>query len=157
PHSSVFSNDGITETPSGGACAIAIVDAYDDPTAASDLTTFSSTFGLPHPPGYFNKVFASGTKPRTNCGWAQEISLDIEWAHAMAPNAKIYLVEASSSSLSALMKAESVAASLAPGPGGGEVTNSWSSGEFSSETSYDSNFSHPGVVYFGSAGDKAGA
>ncbi|HYV31541.1 MAG TPA: peptidase S8 and S53 subtilisin kexin sedolisin [Candidatus Binatia bacterium] len=146
---------GSTVNPSRGAGAIAIVDAYDDPTAENDLAVFSSTFGLPQ--ANFTQVFASGTKPRTNCGWAQEISLDIEWAHAMAPYAKIYLVEASSSSLSALMKAESVAASLVAGAGGGEVTNSWSSGEFSSETSYDSNFSHPGVVYFGSAGDKAGA
>ncbi len=97
------------------------------------------------------------TQPSLSAPWGETLSLDIEWAHAMAPYAKIYLVEASSSSLSALMKAESVAASLVAGAGGGEVTNSWSSGEFSSETSYDSNFSHPGVVYFGSAGDKAGA
>ena len=146
---------GSTVNPSRGAGAIAIVDAYDDPTAENDLAVFSSTFGLPQ--AVFTKFYASGSRPKTNCGWAQEISLDIEWAHAMAPYAKIYLVEASSSSLTALLKAESVAANLVAAAGGGEVTNSWSSGEFSSETSYDSKFTTPGVVYFGSAGDKAGA
>jgi len=146
---------GSTVNPNGGVGAIAIVDAYDDPTAENDLAVFSSTFGLPQ--AVFTKVYASGSRPKTNCGWAQEISLDIEWAHAMAPYAKIYLVEASSSSLTALLKAESVAANLVAAAGGGEVTNSWSSGEFSSETSYDSKFETSGVVYFGSAGDKAGA
>ncbi len=147
---------GSTVNPNGGAGAIALVDAYDYPTAANDIAVFSSQFGLPA--ANFTKVYASGRKPKTNCGWAQEAALDIEWAHAMAPNAKIILVEAASSSLSDLFQAESVAASKVAAAGDGEVSNSWSSGEFSGETSDDSkDFSTSGVVYFASAGDKAGA
>lgn len=59
----------------GGSSVIAIVDAFDYPTAENDLNVFSSQFGLPActtANGCFKKVFASGSKPRTNCGWAQE-------------------------------------------------------------------------------------
>lgn len=140
--------------PNGGAGAIALVDAYDDPTAANDLAVFSSQFGLPAP--NFSVVYASGTKPAANCGWGQEESLDIEWAHAMAPNAKIYLVEASSATFAALLQAESVAASLVSAAGGGQISNSWSGGEFRGETSDDKYFNASGIVYFASAGDSAG-
>jgi kumamolisin len=146
---------GSTVNPNGGAGGIALVDAYDDPTAANDIAVFSSQFGLPAP--NFSVVYASGTKPAANCGWGQEESLDIEWAHAMAPNAKIYLVEASSSTISALLQAESVASSLVAAAGGGEISNSWSGGEFRGETSDDSKyFNTSGIVYFASSGDSAG-
>ncbi len=139
---------------SGGSRAIAIVDAYDDPNAASDLARFSSQFGLPAP--NFQVVYASGTRPSRDFGWELEESLDIEWAHAVAPNAKIYLVEAASNSYSDLLLAVSAASSLVAGAGGGEVSMSWGSGEFPSETGYDSYFTTPGVVYFASAGDGPG-
>jgi len=148
---------GTTTNPSGGAGAIAIVDAYDDPNAAADLATFSSTFGLPA--ANFSVVYASGKKPSQDStgGWELEESLDIEWAHAMAPNAQLYLVEASSASNSALYSAETVAASLVAAAGGGEISNSWGGGETSSETSNDSKyFSASGIVYFASAGDSPG-
>jgi kumamolisin len=148
---------GTTTNPSGGAGAIAIVDAYDDPNAASDLATFSSTFGLPA--ANFSVVYASGKEPLQDStgGWELEESLDIEWAHAMAPNALIYLVEASSASNSALYAAETVAASLVSAAGGGEVSNSWGGGESRGETSDDSKyFDTSGVVYFASAGDSPG-
>src|SRR5215472_18673905 len=101
-----------TVNPSGGSKVIAIVDAFDDANAASDLATFSTQFGLPQ--ANFSKVFASGVKPPQDPtgGWELEASLDIEWAHAMAPSARIILVEAASDSLSNLLAAERVAANL---------------------------------------------
>src|SRR6266567_505039 len=74
-----------TAVATGGSGIIAIVDAYDYPTAAADFAAFSSKFGLPT--GNFQVVYASGTRPKANCSWAQEAALDIEWSHAMAPNA----------------------------------------------------------------------
>src|SRR4029453_7372103 len=126
----------------GGTHAIAIVDAFDYPTAENDLNVFSSQFGLPPcttANGCFQKVYASGTKPRKNCGWAQEAALDIEWAHAMAPSAKIILVEAASNSFADLFQAVSVANSL---PGVQQVLMSWGGSEFSLESTYDSYFSN---------------
>src|SRR6185312_9095245 len=71
--------------PTGGKGAIAIVDAFDDPNAEADLAFFSAQFGLA--PANFKVVYASGTKPDLDPtgGWELEESLDIEWAHAMAP------------------------------------------------------------------------
>jgi len=145
-----------TLNPSGGSKVIAIVDAFDDPNAATDLATFSIQFGLPA--ANFSKVFASGVKPPQDPtgGWELEESLDIEWAHAMAPSARIILVEAASNSLSNLLAAETVAANLVAAAGGGEVSNSWGSGEFSGETSFDSRFIKSGVVFFASTGDSPG-
>lgn len=141
-----------------GSGTIAIVDAYHYPTAESDLNTFSSAFGLP--PASFQVVYAtpSGKAPRTNCGWAQEAALDIEWAHAMAPSAKIVLVEAASNSFSALLSAVDLASSIvSPGGNGkGQVSMSWGGSEFSGETSYDSHFKTNGVVYFAASGDSGG-
>ncbi len=139
----------------GAGKTIAIVDAYDDPTAESDLGVFTSQFGLPActtANGCFKKVNQNGgtTYPRVNSGWALEISLDIQWAHAIAPGAKILLVEAKSNSFSNLLAAEDYASAHA-----NYVSNSWGGGEFSSESSYDSHFSRSGVGFFVSAGDKA--
>jgi subtilase family serine protease len=145
----------------GGSAIIAIVDAYDYPTAENDLNVFSSTFSLPActtANGCFAKIYASGSKPRTNCGWAQEESLDIEWAHAMAPNAKIALVEAASNSNSNLFAAVDAATNYIAANGGqGEVSMSWGGSEFSSETNNDYHFTTtPGVVYFAASGDTGG-
>src|SRR5271165_521139 len=127
-----------TKVPTGGARMIAIVDAYDAPNAASDLAKFSTQFGLPA--ASFQVVYASGTKPAYNMGWEFEESLDVQWAHAMAPSAKIVLVEAASNSFADLLTAEDVASSLVNAAGGGEVSNSWGGGEFQGENSYDSHF-----------------
>jgi subtilase family serine protease len=144
----------------GGTHAIAIVDAFDYPTAENDLNVFSSQFGLPPcttANGCFQKVYASGTKPRKNCGWAQEAALDIEWAHAMAPSAKIILVEAASNSFANLFAAVDVATDLVQAAGGGEVSMSWGGSEFSSETASDFHMNNSNVVYFASSGDSGGA
>ena len=144
--------------PTGGSKAIAIVDAYDYPEAASDLANFSAQFGLPFTSSNFQTVFAAGFRPPPDPsgGWELEEALDIEWAHAMAPNAKIFLVEAASNSLSDLLQAESVASLLVAAAGGGEVSNSWGGSEFSTETSLDSAFTTSGVAYFASSGDTPG-
>ena len=157
-------NNGLPN-PSGGLETIAIVDAYDYPTAYNDLTVFSKQFGLPvlpqcsaaHTTGCFEQVYAAGTKPATNGSWALEAALDIEWAHAMAPGARIVLVEAASDSFSDLFHAVSVASSVVTqGGGSGEVSMSWGGSEFSGESAYDLNFQTLGVVYFAAAGDAGG-
>src|SRR5229473_1518683 len=144
----------------GGGGTIAIVDAYHYATAENDLSVFSSAFGLPQcttANGCFKQVYASGSKPRANCGWAQEAALDIEWAHAMAPNAKIVLVEAASSSFANLFAAVDVATAQVTANGGhGQVSMSWSGSEFSTEASNDSHFQNNNVVYFASSGDTGG-
>jgi kumamolisin len=145
---------------SGGGGVIAIVDAFDYPTAENDLNVFSSQFGLPACTtnnGCFKKVFASGTVPRKNCGWAQEAALDIEWAHAMAPNAKIVLVEAASNSFANLFEAVDVATAQVQASGlPGQVSMSWGGSEFSTEASNDGHLQHSNVVYFASSGDTGG-
>jgi subtilase family serine protease len=142
-----------TSSTAGAGKVIAIVDAYDDPTAEQDLGVFSAQYGLPActtANGCFKKVNQTGgtSYPRVNTGWALEISLDIQWAHAIAPGAKILLVEASSNSFTNLLAAEDYAKTHA-----NYVSNSWGGSEFSSESSYDSHFVQSGVGFFVSSGD----
>jgi subtilase family serine protease len=146
-----------TQNPTGGSGAIAVVDAFDTPNAAADLAAFSAQFGLP--PAVFQVVYASGTQPGLDPsgGWELEASLDIEWAHAMAPNAKIFLVEAKNNSFTNLFTAVILAANLVATNGGGEVSMSFGSGEFTQETTVDGIFTTPGVVYIASSGDSPGA
>jgi subtilase family serine protease len=142
-----------TSSTAGAGKTIAIVDAYNDPNAESDLGVFSSQYGLPActtANGCFAKVNQTGgtSYPRTDSGWSLEISLDIEWAHAIAPGAHILLVEATSNSFTNLLAAEDYAKARAQ-----YVSNSWGGSEFSGESSYDSHFSQSGVSFFVSAGD----
>jgi kumamolisin len=151
----------VMAVPRGGSRTIAIVDAYDAPNASADLNTFSLQFGLPPPNLQVVYATSSGTQTTTpppyDAGWEVEISLDIQWAHAMAPNAKIILVEAASSAGSDLLAAVHLANTLLATAGGGEISMSWGSGEFSSENTLDSTyFSTPGVVYFAATGDSPG-
>src|SRR4051794_289373 len=125
---------GLTGTGSGQT--IAIVSAYDAPSASADLATFNKTFGLPSPPS-FRKVDASGGTryPAANPGWALETALDVQWAHAIAPAASILLVEAKSSALSDMFVALDYAAKQ---PGVTVISNSWGvSSEFSTEAGQD--------------------
>jgi kumamolisin len=146
----------VTLNPTGGSRVIAIVDAYHDPNAASDLANFSAQFGLP--PANFSVKYENGVPPKLDPtgGWELEESLDIEWAHAMAPYAKIILVEADSNSFFDLFTSELIAGKLVSEAGGGEVSNSWGASEFSSETSLDFVFTAPGVVYLAATGDGPG-
>jgi subtilase family serine protease len=139
----------------GAGKIIAIVDAYDLPTAENDLNVFSSQFGLPACTTAnlcFKKVDQTGGTgyPRKDAGWGLEIALDIEWAHAIAPGAKILLVEASSNSFANLLAAEDYAKAHAD-----YVSNSWGASEFSGETAYDSHFlAASGKTIFVSSGDN---
>ncbi len=161
----------------GGSKWIAIVDAYDDPWIADDLSTFDSQFGVSAPPS-FQVVYAAGVEPPFDTpeydpnggdgGWELEESLDVEYAHAIAPGANIVLVEAASDNVSDLLTAVTVASnwvvcqqattcSTYPGTGAGEVIMSWGLGEFNGQTSYDTQFFNtPGVVYFAASGDSPG-
>jgi subtilase family serine protease len=143
-----------TSLTAGAGKTVAIVDAYDDPTAESDLGVFSSQYGLPActtANGCFTKVDERGgtTYPRKDAGWALEISLDVQWAHAIAPGAHILLVEADSNSFANLLAAEDYAKTHAQ-----YVSNSWGASEFGSESSYDSHFVQSGVSFFVSSGDS---
>jgi len=150
--------------PAGrGYGAIAVVLWDDQPNILSDFNTFSSAFGLPAESStdrtsssnkVFQVVYANGTPPPPDPDAGGEESLDVEWTHAMAPNAKIYLVEAASGSTSDLMVAEQVAASL---PGVHEVSNSWISyGGFSGEQQDDVNFTAKNILYLAGSGDLPG-
>ena len=139
---------------SGGTGTIAIIDAYDDPTAENDLKVFSTKFGLPScttANGCFQKV-KMYSRVRADSGWALEISLDVQWAHAIAPNAKILLVEARSASGTDLLAAVDYACSR-PDVVAGSM--SWGGAEFSSQTAYDGHFACAnGAPLFASSGDN---
>ncbi|WP_243321994.1 S53 family peptidase [Geothrix sp. SG200] len=146
----------------GGHDVIAIIDAYHYPTALSDFNTFSAQFGLPQEAStdptastntVFQVVYQGGKKPRTNSGWALEAALDIEWAHALAPSAKIILVEAQSNSNANLYAAVDLAVSLA---GVKQVSMSWGGSESSGETANDTHFNVNGPVFFAASGDTGG-
>ncbi len=159
----------VTANASGGSNAIAIVDAYDDPWAGPDLAYFSAQFGLPFSPEQFQVVYQDGTTAPPideTGGWEIEESLDIEYAHAMAPNARIYLVETDSNFDSDLLTGVQIASNLircgspntcpSGSKGKGEVSMSWGGSEFAAETSLESFFTTPGVVYVASSGDSPG-
>ncbi len=138
----------------GAGQTIAIVDAYDAPTVSTDLEKFDRQFGLTDPKLTVAKMTSGGRSPAANSGWAMEIALDVEWAHAIAPGANILLVEAVSASLNDLLSAVNYARNQS---GVSVVSMSWGAGEFSSETSYDSFFTtpsgHGGVTFVASSGD----
>jgi subtilase family serine protease len=136
----------------GGTGTIAIVDAYSDPNIASNLATFSSQWGLAAPNLEIHQMSSLIT---SNSGWGMEESLDVEWAHAIAPNAKILLVEANSASTTDLLSAVGYAAGRSDVIA---ISMSWGTNEFSGEQSYDGAFtSSYGATFFASAGDTGGA
>ena len=81
----------------GRGRTIAIVDSFGSPTIRNDLHQFDSDFGLPDPK--LDIVTPAGAPPPFDpndsdmVGWAEETTLDVEWAHAIAPGAHILLVE----------------------------------------------------------------
>ena len=168
--------------PTGGWGAIAVVDAYDDPKIGSDLAAFDSHFGLPTAKfikfsanssfGTLNGLTAScsGTPPPAKSyGWDLEESLDVEWAHAMAPNAEIILIEACSQNLPDLLYAEEVAGIEVAKYGGGDISNSWGYPESEvgvaadgggtltqqEDDNYFFRYYWSDITYFASAGDSA--
>jgi subtilase family serine protease len=144
----------LPSSSAGSGQTIALVDAYDDPNAASDLAVYRSQFGLSActtANGCFKKVNQTGgtSYPRANVGWAEEISLDLDMVSAICPNCHILLVEASSTSFASLGTAVNEAVAL----GANAVSNSYGGSESSSESSYASYYNHSGVVITASSGD----
>jgi hypothetical protein len=144
-------------TSAGGGQTVAIVDAYDDPNAESDLATYRSTYGLPPcttANGCFKKVNQNGVQgsyPPADQGWAGEISLDVDMVSAACPNCHILLVEANNNSNANLGLAVNRAVTM----GAKFVSNSYGGGESSGETSYDSSYyHHNGVAVTASTGDS---
>jgi subtilase family serine protease len=140
---------------SGGKGTIALIDAYDDANMESDLAAFDKQFNLPActtANGCFEKhKMASSTS--ANSGWAMETSLDVEWAHAIAPTAKILLVEAKTPSGANLMAAVDYAAARKDVVA---VSMSWGGAEFSDELGEDSHFmskTSSSMAFFASSGD----
>jgi hypothetical protein len=147
----------------GTGQTIAIIDAYHTPSIISDAAAFSTRFSLPQfnisgGPTLTVLNQSGGTTPPanvpSNSNWDLESSLDVQWAHAMAPGANIVLFESNSSSFGDLFAAVSTAAAY---PGVTAVSMSFGSGEFSSETFYDGTFrtpnGHPNVTFTASTGD----
>ncbi len=131
---------------------IAIVDAYDNPNVEADLVVFSKQFGLPAcsaANGCFLKATPQGM-PQADEGWGLEIALDVEWAHAVAPGARILLVEARTSGLGDILGAIEYAVKQ---PGVHQVSMSWGAGEFPFVTAFDTYFQANGVSFFASSGD----
>ena len=140
----------------GTGQTIAIVDAYNQPNVVADLNAFDAQFGLADPPS-FRVVAQDGSAnlppvaSRNN--WGIETSMDVEWAHALAPGASLLLVEANSASTD-LYTAVAFAAAQ---PGVSVVSMSWGSPEFSGENAYDGYFltpaGHAGVTFLAATGD----
>ncbi len=152
----------------GTGQTIAIIDAYDSPTIANDLQAFDAYwtahgYNLPAPPSFVRVAQNGSTNyPSTdpagagnpNGTWEVETSLDVEWAHALAPKASILLVEANSPSESDLFTAANYARNQ---PGVVAVSMSFSGSESSSDTSFNSTFTtpsgHVGVTFLAATGD----
>ncbi|HXE52801.1 MAG TPA: S53 family peptidase [Tepidisphaeraceae bacterium] len=147
----------------GTGQSIAIVDAYNDPTASSDLHAFDQAFNLPDPPSLQQVNQSGGTSlpgsdPNhgTNNSWEIEESIDIEWAHVIAPKASLILVEANSALPPDLYTASRTAANLS---GVVAVSMSWGGPEDSSDTSNDNIYfkqpaNHIGVTFLAATGDN---
>lgn len=139
---------------SGGKGTIAIIAAFDDPTAEQDLAVFDRQFSLSscsNSNGCFEKHKMSSTV-KTDKGWEEETALDTQWAHAIAPKAKILLVEAKSDSGKDLLAAVDYARKR---EGIVSISMSWGGPEFDGEISLDSHFSSSkGIVFFASSGDN---
>jgi len=135
----------------GGGETIALIEAYHDPYLASDLHTFDRAFGLPDP----SLVVANQAGSVTNPDWGLEESLDVEWAHAIAPGAQILVVEARSQSRAALLAAVNAARYT---PSVVAISMSWGFSEFRSEANYNGYFTtppgHQGITFVAASGDS---
>jgi subtilase family serine protease len=147
----------LPSSTAGSGQTVAIIDAYDDPNAASDLATYRSDWGLPGcGSGCFKKVNQNGAASPLpgasgGSGWATEESLDLDMVSAICPNCHLILVEAKSPTTASLGTAVNSAVSL----GADYVSNSYGGSESSSDPTFDTSYyKHPGVAITASAGDN---
>jgi subtilase family serine protease len=137
----------------GAGQVIAIVDLGDNPYIENDLNVFSTQFGLPactSASGCFSKVSPGGTLPPADPGWVTEITLDVEWAHAIAPQAKIVLVEATDAGYGlyfAIQYAYQHTAATV-------ISLSWGMGENSAEGTLDQFFAASPIPIVACTGDS---
>ena len=162
----------------GAGQTIYIVDAYHDPNAAAELAAFNAKFGLP---GCTTKAIAATsplplpaapsaacefsivyntaagamtpTAPAYNSGWATEIALDVQWAHATAPLARIILIESPDASLNGLLGGIKLANLMGPGV----VSMSFGANEGNWTASVDSVFTASKMTYLAATGDSGAA
>ena len=147
----------------GSGETIAIVDTFDDPSALGDLNAFSANYSLPQfnvsgGPTFQKLNQTGGTSLPSasgSSGWSIEESLDVDWAHAMAPKANIILFEASDAG-NGLYTAVQTAAKTT---GVVVVSMSWSGSEYSGENIDDTTYfttpaNHPGVTFLSATGDS---
>ena len=143
------------EAPEAAGQTVAVVDAYDDPTAEADLAVYDAQFGLPDctsANGCFRKVNQQGEAaplPKVDGGWASEISIDVQMAHAICQNCKVLLLETKSAEFSDLGAGVNAAVEM----GATEVSNSYGATEEPALTAIASAYDHPGVVVAASSGD----
>lgn len=143
--------------PAAGGGTVAIVDAYDDPSAENDLAVYRTAFGLPactSSNGCFRKVDqqgAAGSYPQANSAWGEEISLDLDMVSAACPQCSILLVEANSDFVDDLGSGVDTAASM----GATSISNSYYAQEWSGENTEDVHYRHPGIAITASSGDQA--
>ena len=152
---------GATVTGDGSGQTIAIVEEGVDPTLGADLNTFDQFFGIPAPPN-FQIVDQNGVTTQ-NLSIVGEASLDVEWAHAVAPGASIIVYNAAYEPNNATASVENLFTAMQQAsklPGVSVVTLSYGIPESSlpsaglSETSFDSDFTTPGVTFLAAAGDS---
>jgi hypothetical protein len=140
----------------GSTQTVAIVDAFDDPNAESDLKAYRKAHGLPEctkANGCFKKVNQGGREekyPVPNAEWDIEISLDVDMVSAVCPECKILLVEANNNQSQELGEAENEAVAL----NATEISNSWGSNEEPGEIAEDKYYNHPGIPITVAGGDS---
>ncbi len=135
----------------GEGMTIAVIIAYHTANIKTYLEVFSQAYGLPLPTDSNFEVHKMATYIPSDAGWSIEACLDVEWAHAIAPNATILLVEAVSNSGTDLVNAINYATARSDVD---VVTMSWGTDEFSGEASYDYLFSNPNMEFFAASGDN---
>lgn len=135
---------------------VAVVDAFDDPTAEADLAVFRAHYGLPECTtrnGCFRKVNQRGVEgayPIRDAGWEMEISLDLDAVSTGCPGCKILLVEADSNAFEDLGEAVNEAARLGPAA----ISNSYGAFEDDADPDYARRYyTHPGIAITVSTGD----
>jgi subtilase family serine protease len=148
---------GLQSVTSGLGMTVAVVTAYDDPDAESDLGVYRTQYGLPActtANGCFSKVNQTGGSTYPPAGWSGQDAESLDAISAVCPNCHITLVEATSSAITDLGTAENEAVAL----GTTFIDNDWSIPEAeigATETSYDAlYFNHPGVAITAPAGDS---